>query len=212
MSLSVGASSDPLSYLQTLLQQGTTAASNAANASDPLSALFQSAAGNGSVTNASTTNDTQDGSGRNTYDLLTMSTLLSAQGQSNDGTQRSILFNQINDADTLRRADDRHLPDSTSATSQDGCAGRQSANSLTAAAGADGATVQTETNPDGSITTVTTYPDGSTATSTTAALPDSGGTTDAGSGNPGNSKLAAQWTQLQSQLLSVATSTLSLLV
>jgi hypothetical protein len=45
MSMSVGASSDALSYLQSLLAQGTAGANDAAGASDPLSTLLQTLSG-----------------------------------------------------------------------------------------------------------------------------------------------------------------------
>ena len=50
MSMSVGASSNALSYLQQLLQQGTAGASNAAGAPDPLSELLQTLSGSSAST------------------------------------------------------------------------------------------------------------------------------------------------------------------
>jgi YD repeat-containing protein len=145
-----------------------------------------------------------------------MTALLSTQDQSQSGdTPQSILFNQVGGGqDIVRQTNGRDLPGAVAASGTDTSAGGTSgpAGAVQSATDASGATVQTETNADGSITTVTTYADGSTSTSTTAALTDGDGTSDTGSGKSANAKLAAQWTQLQSQLLSAATSTLSLLV
>ncbi len=86
MSMSVGASSNALSYLQQLLQQGTAGASDAASASDPLSALLQTISGSGSSsgqTNSAT--GSTDGSSSPSlppFGAGTMAALISLQGQS----------------------------------------------------------------------------------------------------------------------------------
>lgn len=83
MSMSVGASSNALSYLQQLVQQGAAGASGAANAGDPLSTLLQSLAGSGAPTDSSTTATTPGtgSSGCSSFDAGTMAALISLQGQ-----------------------------------------------------------------------------------------------------------------------------------
>ncbi len=86
MSMSVGASSsNALSYLQQLLQQGTAGAGNAkaAQATDPLSMLMQEISGGGTPpgqTSAPSSNAATGPSGP-PFSPDTMSALLSAQGQ-----------------------------------------------------------------------------------------------------------------------------------
>src|SRR5579872_1092536 len=208
MSMSVGASSTPLSYLQTLMQNSTAAGQAAA--SDPMAALFQSAAGLADSGDATT----QPGSGTGTcggsMSASTLSTLLSTQDQSTSGTStQSILSSQSDGTDKKQQsssqsvlamgAGDRNLPSGAGGTA------------ASAAGSADVATVQTVTNSDGSVTTTTAYADGSTAESTTAALPDDGVATAANSASQTNANMAAQWNQLQSQLLSAAVATLSVI-
>jgi hypothetical protein len=89
MSMSVGASSNALSYLQQLLQQGAAGVTDPANASDPLSALLQSLSGPGATPDPSTTSavsaGTAPGSGCSSFDTGTMAALISLQGQSATG-------------------------------------------------------------------------------------------------------------------------------
>ena len=89
MSMSVGASSNALSYLQQLLQQGAAGVTDAASASDPLSALLQSLSGSGATPDPSATSAasaaTAPGSGCSSFDTGTMAALISLQGQSATG-------------------------------------------------------------------------------------------------------------------------------
>lgn len=87
MSMSVGASSNALSYLQQLLQQGAAGVTDPANASDPLSALLQTLSGPGAATDPSTSAaaSTTACSGCSSIDAGTMAALISLQGQSTTG-------------------------------------------------------------------------------------------------------------------------------
>jgi hypothetical protein len=85
MSMSVGASSNALSYLQSLLTQGT----GAANTADPLSELLQTLSGSGATTDqtnsaASSTTGTAS-SACPPFGASTMAALISLQGQSATG-------------------------------------------------------------------------------------------------------------------------------
>jgi hypothetical protein len=85
MSMSVGASSNALSYLQQLLQQGTAGASSAASASDPLSVLMQSISGPSSGTDPAASTTAATGTGGSAvppFGTSTMAALISLQGQS----------------------------------------------------------------------------------------------------------------------------------
>ena len=87
MSMSVGASSNALSYLQSLLAQGTAGANDAAGASDPLSALLQTLSGataDSSAIAAAPAGGTA-GTGCSSFDSGTMAALISLQGQSASG-------------------------------------------------------------------------------------------------------------------------------
>jgi hypothetical protein len=91
MSMSVGASSNALAYLQQLLQQGTSGASST-GAADPLSELMQTLSGSGSGSDSptSSTTDTAAGSGASgcqPFGTGTMAQLLSLQSQGANGTQ-----------------------------------------------------------------------------------------------------------------------------
>jgi hypothetical protein len=91
-----------------------------------------------------------------------------------------------------------------------GSSAQSGLNSLLSATGADGATTQTSSNADGSTTTTITYADGSSIASTTpAAQAGSASGSTSGSGKSGSSNLLQQLTQLQSQLIGAAASTLS---
>ena len=91
------------------------------------------------------------------------------------------------------------------------CGSGQSAlDALMSATGADGATTQSSTNADGSTTTTISYADGSKIDMTTPAASSSGSGTSGGStSNGSSSNLLEQLIKLQSQVLSVATSTMS---
>jgi hypothetical protein len=86
MSISVGASSNALSYLQQLLQQGTAGASGAANAADPLSTLLQSISGSSAATDQTSTAAASTGGATGPagppFGTSTMAALISLQGQS----------------------------------------------------------------------------------------------------------------------------------
>jgi hypothetical protein len=100
MSMSVGASSNALSYLQSLLAQGTAGANDAAGASDPLSTLLQTLSGataDPSATAAAPTGGTA-GTGCSSFDPGTMAALISLQGQSASGVTAqspSSLFSKL---------------------------------------------------------------------------------------------------------------------
>jgi hypothetical protein len=105
MSMSVGASSSALSYLQSLLQRATAGVSGAASAPDPLSVLLQSMSGFGSTTDPtnSATGSTGSASGSSVppFGTGTMAALISLQGQSANSLvaqSPSQLFSKI-DAD-----------------------------------------------------------------------------------------------------------------
>ena len=98
MSMSVGASSSSaLSYLQSLLQQGTAAAGDAkkSSASDPLAMLMQAISGDstssGQTSSTATSSNSTTGSNCPQFSADTMSALLSAQGQqSTDGADAKL--------------------------------------------------------------------------------------------------------------------------
>ena len=91
MSMSVGASSNALSYLQSLLAQGTSGASDAAASSNPLSPLLQALSGFGTApeqptpATAPTNANVTAGSGGPPFAPGMMAALLSLQGQSATG-------------------------------------------------------------------------------------------------------------------------------
>ena len=87
MSMSVGTSSSALSYLQSLMQQGTAGVSGAANGSDPLSILLQSLSGSGPTTDPLTSATAPAGAtaGSPSIGATTMAALISLQGQSASG-------------------------------------------------------------------------------------------------------------------------------
>src|SRR5271169_4529184 len=84
MSMSVGASSNALSYLQQLLQQGAAGVTDPTNASDPLSALLQTLSGPGAATDPSTS-AAPSTAACSSIDAGTMAALISLQGQSTTG-------------------------------------------------------------------------------------------------------------------------------
>lgn len=102
MSMSVGASSDALAYLQQLLQQGTAGASKSTGAADPLSELMQTLSGSGSDTDASSTSTKAAGSGNSgcqPFGSGTMAQLLSLQGQDKNGPEKAFFSKLDTDGD-----------------------------------------------------------------------------------------------------------------
>jgi hypothetical protein len=104
MSMSVGASSNALSYLQSLLAQGTAGASDPVAASNPLSPLLQALSGFGAANEQPTpatapaNANVTTGSGGPPFDPGMMAALLSLQDQSATGgtTQTSSsLFSKL---------------------------------------------------------------------------------------------------------------------
>jgi hypothetical protein len=103
MSMSVGASSDALAYLQQLLQQGTAGASKSTGAADPLSELIQTLSGSGSDTDPLTAPpSTAAGSGASgvpPFGSGTMAQLLSLQNQSAKGPEQAFFSKLDTDGD-----------------------------------------------------------------------------------------------------------------
>jgi hypothetical protein len=259
MSMSVGASSNALSYLQSLLGQDTSGAGGTTGA-DPLSALLQSLTGtspDASQTSGQTTNQsasqTGASAGYSPFGSDTMAALISLQGEGASGVTAqspSALFAKLDTdgdgqisksefekalsgagvstsaADTAFAKLDANGDGSVSQSelasahghggphhmhggggAKGGSSAQSGLDSLLSATGADGATTQTSSNADGSTTTTITYADGSSIASTTPASSAGGSTS--GSGKSGSSNLLQQLTQLQSQLIGAAASTLS---
>jgi hypothetical protein len=256
MSMSVGASSNALSYLQSLLGQSTSGAGDAAG-SDPLSALLQSLSGASQPATApaiqpATQSGASPGAG---FSANTMAALISLQGEQANGVTAaspSALFAKLDSngdgqisksefetalsgvgvgtssADALfakldsngdgeisqseltsARPSHGHHHHAHGGGKGGGSSAQSGIDSLLSAAGADGATTQTATNADGSTTTTITYADGSTIASTSPAAAAGSGTASGGTGNPSSGNLLAQLTQLQSQLIAAAKSTVS---
>jgi hypothetical protein len=104
MSMSVGASSDALAYLQQLLQQGTAGASKSTGAADPLSELMQTLSGSGSDTDSLTSpeSNTPAGSGASgvpPFGSGTMAQLLSLQGQDKTSPEQAFFSKLDTDGD-----------------------------------------------------------------------------------------------------------------
>src|SRR5665647_2109080 len=94
MSMSVGASSNALAYLQQLLQQGTAGASSSTGAADPLAELMQTLSGSSTDTDplTSPTRTTAAGAGSSScppFGSGTMAQLLSLQTQSKNGPEQA---------------------------------------------------------------------------------------------------------------------------
>jgi hypothetical protein len=142
--MSVGASSNALSYLQQLLQQGTAGASNAAGAPDPLSELLQTLSGSSTSTDPltapSASTSTAAGSSCSScaaFGSGMMATLISMQGQPPGGATPSQMF-------------------ATFDTNGDGQISKAEFNSAFSQAGVDSATTDAafaklDANGDGSI-------------------------------------------------------------
>ncbi len=85
MSLSVGASTNALSYLQSLLAQGTSGIGDAASAGNPLSELLQSLSGSSAATDPSTSTTADSNQSCPPFGTNTMAALISLQGDSASG-------------------------------------------------------------------------------------------------------------------------------
>jgi hypothetical protein len=143
MSMSVDASSNALSTIQSLL----SAATGGQAPSDPLDELLEGLASPADGASDPAASPTQSGNSAGTaYDPSTFSSLLSAQGQQ----------------------DSQGVAPSSSASGHVG-AGAGSASGSDDADSADSATTQTVVNPDGSTTTIVTYADGTEVESSTPA-------------------------------------------
>lgn len=94
MSVSIGASSNALSYLQSLLAQGTAGIGDAASSGGPLAALFQSLSGSSPAAQPPATAGGSSAPGA-TFGADTMAALLSLQGQPASGTTAQSLFSKI---------------------------------------------------------------------------------------------------------------------
>ncbi len=104
MSMSVGASSNALTYLQQLLQQGTAGASKSTGAADPLSELMQTLTGSGTSTDplTSPTSTKAAGSGSSgvpPFGSGTMAQLLSLQTQSGNSPEQAFFSKLDTDGD-----------------------------------------------------------------------------------------------------------------
>ncbi len=98
MSMSVSASSNALSYLQQLLQQGTAGAGGVAAASDPLAVLLQSVSGSSPASGQTSPAAAATGPSAPPFGSSTMAALISLQGQSASGITAqspSQLFSKI---------------------------------------------------------------------------------------------------------------------
>lgn len=120
MSMSVGASSsNALSYLQSLLQQGTSGAGDAkkSSASDPLAMLMQAISGDGTSSgqtgSTATATSASTGSSSVAFSPDTMSALLSAQGQQSTDSPSAKLFTKL-DADGDGQISKTEFTDATS--------------------------------------------------------------------------------------------------
>ena len=262
MSMSVGASSNALSYLQQLLQQGTSGASSAASATDPLSILMQSISGASAATDQASSTNAAAGACSSAvppFGTSTMAALISLQGQSASGLTAqspSQLFSKIDtdgdgkisqsefenaltgagaskaDADALFAKLDANSDGSVTQSEMPGAKGahghhhhghggggssaagdsssQNPLDALLSGAGADGATTQSSANADGSTTTTISYADGTKIDMTSPAAQAGNATSGSGSATQANAgNLLEQLIKMQSQILSVATSTLS---
>ena len=143
MSMSAGASSsNALSYLQQLLQQGTAGAGKAktAQATDPLSMLMQEISGGGTPPGQTSATSANAATGPSCppFSPNTMSALLSAQGQQSAGGPDAKLFAKLD-------------------TDGDGQIGKDEFSAAASKAGADSSVAdavfnQIDANSDGSVT------------------------------------------------------------
>lgn len=141
MSMSVGASSGALSYLQQLLAQGAAGASTAASGADPLSLLLQSISGPsasaGQTGSATAAAGPAASSACPPFGADTMAALISLQGQPSDGGEMSKMF-------------------ATFDTNSDGQISKSEFDTAFSQAGVDSATTDAafaklDTNGDGSV-------------------------------------------------------------
>lgn len=222
MSMSVGASSSSaLSYLQSLLQQGTAKDTKKASASDPLSMLMQAISGDGASPsqNDAAAPPPKPGAGATCppFSADTMSALLSAQGQRPAEGPSAKLFAKL-DADGDGQISKAEFADAASKAGADSDVadavfakidgdgdGAISQGELAKAdhAGHRRATTQASTNGDGSTTMTVSYADGSKAEMTSWA------TASASTVNKSPANLLEQLIKLQAQVLNLATSTMS---
>lgn len=145
MSMSVGASSsNALSYLQSLLQQGTAGAGDAkkSSASDPLALLMQAISGDGTspgqTSSPATSSNATAASNSPPFSPETMAALLSAQGQQQTGGADAKLFAKLD-------------------TNGDGTISKDEFSAATSKAGVDGSLSDAvfskmDANGDGSVT------------------------------------------------------------
>jgi hypothetical protein len=223
MSMSVNASSNALSYIQQLLQQGSAGASGSANSFDPLRSLMDA------MSQSDGSNDRTGGASNSSSNMFdfpalplsgsAMAMLISMQGQQasglagQSGSQMSAdatngVFANISKsgfesalagAGVSKSAADT-LFASLDAKGGDGSTAK--ANPLDAMlsdAGATGATTQTTTNADGSVTTTISYADGTKIDMTGPAAASNGG----------KANVLETLIRLQSQLLPAAGSSVS---
>jgi hypothetical protein len=255
MSLSIGASSNVLSTLQSLLTQGTAAIGDAASSGSPLAALFQSLSGASPAPQSPTTAGGSASPG-SSFGADTMAALLSLQGQPAGGTTAQSPFAKLDSngdgkigksefesalgnagvsastADTVfdqldtdgdgsistggltsaKPGRGHHHHHMHAGGAAQGNGGQSASSSSSSSSNADGTTTQSTTNPDGSTTKTVTYADGSAVVTTTPAVAQMSGGTPGGASSQSHANLLEQLTQLQNQLLTVASSTLSSLV
>src|SRR5664279_1898182 len=230
MSISVNASSNALSYMQQLLQQGSAGASGSANSFDPVTSLMDA------MSQSDGSNDRNGGSSNassNMFDFpalplsgSAMAMLISMQGQqasSLAGQSASQLSSDVTNGvfanmskngfeSALAGAGVSKAAADTLFASLDAKGGGQSdasaakenpLDAMLSDAGAKGATTQTVTNADGSITTTISYTDGTKINMNAPAAASSGVT------SGGKVNLLETLIRLQSQLLPAAGSSLS---
>ncbi len=101
MSMTVGASSNALSYLQQLLQQGTAGATSSAGAADPLSELMQTLGGSDESSDPMTSPPAagSGSSGTQPFGSDTMAQLLSLQNQSGTSPEQAFFSKLDTDGD-----------------------------------------------------------------------------------------------------------------
>jgi hypothetical protein len=190
MSLSVGSSSDAQSYLQSLLQLGSSGAAAAAASAAPTSGAGQMFAGAGGADRQSGADLASSLLGASTppFQSDTLSSLISLQGQGADAGAGP--------------------PAADGVAPCNGSGGGDQSGSATS----DSGTTQTTTNADGSTTTTITYADGGVESTTTPAPTAPGPAAHASNDTPGNSSngdLSKQLSKLQALLTPVASALLS---
>jgi hypothetical protein len=223
MSMSVSASSNALSYMQQLLQQGSAGASGSANSFDPLTSLMDT------MSQSDGSND-RNGSSSNSSNSMfdfpalplsgsAMAMIISRQGQqasslaSQSGSQLSSdvtngVFANISKngfesalagAGVSKSVADTLFSGLNAKGGEGGASKQDPLDTMLSDAGAKGATTQTTTNADGSITTTISYTDGTKINMIAPAAQSSGGKVN----------MLGTLIRLQSQLLPAAGSSLS---